>query len=138
MAQGTVFALDIEAEMVEITAYKALEAGLNNVCAVQRDFIAEGAGLPDDVIDYVMLFTILRCEQPSILLREAWRILRHGGVLAIIHWNYDPTTPRGPSMDIRPRPEQRQAWAETSGFRAIADAPIKLPPYHYGMALQKT
>jgi hypothetical protein len=44
--------------------------------------------------------------QPEGLLREAYRILSHGGRLGIMHWNYDPATPRGPSMDIRPGPEQ--------------------------------
>jgi ubiquinone/menaquinone biosynthesis C-methylase UbiE len=53
-------------------------------------------------VDYAMLFNILHAEQPERLLREARRILAPHGLLGIIHWNYDPSTPRGPSMEIRP------------------------------------
>jgi len=37
-------------------------------------------------------------------LNGAYRILKIGGKAGLIHWNYDSTTPRGPSMDIRPKP----------------------------------
>ena len=137
IVHGTVHALDIEAEMVAVTARKAAEAGLTNVRAERRDFVAEGTGLPDCSVDYAMLFNILHCEQPVALLREAWRVLRPSGLLAVIHWNPDPSTPRGPSMEIRPRPEQCRAWAESAGFHLHGPPRIDLPPYHYGLVLRK-
>ena len=137
IVRGTVHALDIEAEMVEATARKAVEAGLNNVHVERRDFVAEGTGLADGGVDYVMLFNILHCEQPEVLLREAWRVLSPGGRLGIMHWNYDPSTPRGPSMDIRPRPQQCREWAERVGFRLQVPGKIGLPPYHYGWVMRR-
>jgi len=134
---GVVHALDIEAEMVAVTAQKAKAAGLTNVRARQRDFLAEGTGLPDASVDYAMLFNILHAEQPLALLREAFRVLRSGGVLGIMHWNYDPSTPRGPSISIRPRPEQCRTWAQRAGFRAPSPQLINLPPYHYGFAMTR-
>ncbi|GMU21396.1 MAG: hypothetical protein AMXMBFR13_14890 [Phycisphaerae bacterium] len=134
---GTVFAFDIEPGMVDATSRRTHEAGLTNVCVEQRDFVAEGTGLSDGSIDYVMLFNILHCEEPLVLLGEAWRVLPEGGLLAIIHWNYDPSTPRGPSMDIRPRPEQCQEWAEQAGFRMHDPGCVDLPPFHYGLLLWK-
>jgi hypothetical protein len=71
------------------------------------------------------------------MLQEANRILRPDGVLGIMHWNYDPTTPRGPSMGIRPRPEQVEKWAMDAGFQQSAAGIIDMPPYHYGMAMRK-
>jgi hypothetical protein len=88
-------------------------------------------------VDYAMLFNILHAERPDVLLREARRALKPGGLLAITHWNYDPSTPRGPSMDVRPRPEQCRDWAIQAGFRLLDPGIIDLPPYHYGMALQQ-
>lgn len=137
LVRGSVRALDIEAEMVEATRRKAKEAGLSNIRVERRDFVAEGTSLQDKSVDYVMLFNILHCEEPEVLLREAWRILSAGGRLGIMHWNYDPTTPRGPAMDIRPKPEQCRTWAEMSGFRLAADDKIDLPPYHYGWVMEK-
>jgi predicted methyltransferase len=103
-----------------------------------RDFVAEGTGLPPASVDYAMLFNILHAEQPERLLHESYRVLAPGGLMGIIHWNYDPTTPRGPSMDIRPRPEQCRGWAIKEGFRLLAPGGIvNLPPYHYGLAFQR-
>lgn len=96
----------------------------------------EGSSLPDDSCEYVMLFNILHAEQPLKILAEAKRILTPGGRAGIIHWNYDPTTPRGPSLDIRPRPEQCQEWIKAAGFELIKPN-INFPPFHYGMVGQK-
>ncbi len=134
---GMIHALDIEADMVETTRRKAEEAGLTNVRVERRDFVADGTGLPDAGVDYVMLFNILHCERPEGLLREAWRILSTGGRLGIMHWNHDPNTPRGPSMDIRPRPEQCRDWAVAVGFAPAAADRIDLPPWHYGWVMEK-
>jgi len=80
-----------------------------------------------------MLFNILHHINPLEILNETYRILKTAGKAGIIHWNYDPTTPRCPSLDIRPKPEQIKQWAINTGFMLKADKPIDLPPYHYGI-----
>jgi SAM-dependent methyltransferase len=132
---GRVFALDIEPLLVDRVIKCAKEAGLNNVVGVVRDFIKEGSGLVNESVDYVMLFNIMHDERPARILEEASRILRRGGKIGIIHWNYDPTTPRGPPMDIRPKPEQCQEWARETGFTFIKRCDLK--PYHYGLLFEK-
>jgi ubiquinone/menaquinone biosynthesis C-methylase UbiE len=134
---GTVHAIDIEPEMVATTRSKAEAEGLHNVETILRDFVGEGTGLPDQSVDYAMLFNILHAEDPGLLLNEAFRILRPGSLLAIIHWNFDPTTPRGPAMEIRPRPEQCRAWAEEAGFHLRQPGIIDLPPHHYGLVFER-
>ncbi len=133
--KGQVFALDIEPEMIQITKNKAEEQKLDNVKTLLRDFIADGSGLVAESVDYAMLFNILHLENPLTLLNEAKRILKNGGKLGIVHWNYDSTTPRGPSMDIRPKPEDCLKWAESVGFTNAKMYDLK--PYHYGMVLSK-
>ncbi len=130
--KGTIYALDIEEEMIQIVQKTASEAGLRNVVAIQRDFITEGTGLPDNSCEYAMLFNILHADEPLKILSEAKRILIPGGKVGVIHWIYDSTTPRGPSMEIRPRPEQCQQWIKTAGFELIKPF-VDLPPYHYGI-----
>lgn len=132
---GTIYAIDVEADMVEATRTAAASAALRNVNVMRRDFVAEGTGLKAASVDYAMLFNILHIEHPETLLKEAWRILRIGGKLGIIHWNYDPATPRGPSMDIRPKPAQCVAWAEAAGFGNLRQR--NLPPYHYGIVMNR-
>jgi ubiquinone/menaquinone biosynthesis C-methylase UbiE len=133
--KGKVYALDIEPKMIHITDEEVKKQGLSNVQTILRDFMADGSGLPDESVDYAMLFNILHLENPTVLLSEAKRILKKGGKLGIIHWNYDPATPRGPSMDIRPKPEDCIKWAESIGFSGAVRYDLK--PYHYGIVLIK-
>jgi ubiquinone/menaquinone biosynthesis C-methylase UbiE len=121
--------------MVRETQKEAENAGLRNVKTILRDFMTEGTGLKDQSVDYAMLFNILHVEHPEILLNESYRILRPEGKLGIIHWNYDSMTPRGPSMNIRPKPEQCIAWAQEAGF--IDPYRYDLKPYHYGIVMRK-
>jgi len=133
---GTIFTFDIEPAMVEATDRKARERGQSNARCLLRDFVGDGTGLTDNSVGYAMLFNILHAENPLALLREAHRVLRPGGKVGVIHWNYDPSTPRGPDMSIRVRPEQCQAWTREAGF--VLTLPlISLPPYHYGLVGQK-
>ncbi len=132
---GKIYAFDIEPEMVVEVQLKADALDLGNVEAFTRDFILEGSGLKDGSVDYVFLFNILHLEKPESLLREAYRILKVGSKAGIIHWNYDAKTPRGPPMNIRPRPEQCKRWADSAGF--IFERKFDLKPYHFGLVLHK-
>ncbi|MFZ3207240.1 MAG: class I SAM-dependent methyltransferase [Geobacteraceae bacterium] len=132
-----VHALDIEPEMVGVVRQKCVEAGIANVRATVRDFVIEGTGLDDNSMDAALLFNILHHEEPVALMKEALRVLKPNGMLAVIHWNYDPTTPRGPAMEIRPRPEQCIEWGREAGFRFDEQNRYDLPPYHYGLLFRK-
>ena len=134
--EGVVRSVDIERDMVDAVRTRALARGLDNVQVQHRDFVADGTGLPDGCSDYVMLFNILHHERPAELLNEALRVLRHGGGLGILHWNHDDTTPRGPPMAVRPTPDQCLGWALEAGFESVSGE-INLPPFHYGLFLQK-
>ncbi|MFZ2948773.1 MAG: class I SAM-dependent methyltransferase [Desulfuromonadaceae bacterium] len=137
IASGTVHALDIEPEMVDVVRQKCDAAGIANVQAEVRDFVADGAGLDNNSMDAALLFNILHHEEPVALMKEALRVLKPDGMLAVIHWNYDPTTPRGPAMEIRPRPEQCIEWGREAGFRFNGQNRYDLPPYHYGLLFRK-
>ena len=137
IASGTVHALDIEPEMVSVVEQKCREAGVTNVQAMVRDFVVEGTGLADNSMDAALLFNILHHEEPLALMKEAFRVLKPNGMLAVIHWNYDSTTPRGPAMEIRPRPEQCVEWGRTAGFQFNELNRYDLPPFHYGLLFIK-
>ncbi|MFA6568318.1 MAG: class I SAM-dependent methyltransferase [Victivallales bacterium] len=134
--QGTLHGFDVETDMIEASRRYAEQQNLGNVRLYLRDFMADGTGLSDASVDYVMLFNILHAEDPAGLLSESFRILHDGGTVGIMHWNYDPETPRGPPMNIRPRPEQCLQWAGSAGF-IIARRHVELPPYHYGIVAKK-
>jgi len=135
IVRGEVIGLDIDRELIRTCRILAKTARLANLRFECRDFVREGSGLEDRSADYVMLFNILHAEDPGILLREAHRILEPHGRLAVMHWNYDAKTPRGPSMAIRPRPEDCRTWVSQHGFDRLSPT-IALPPWHYGFVAE--
>lgn len=137
IVSGTVYAFDIETDMVSKVEQKCREAGISNVIAVVRDFVNDGTGLAENSMDAALLFNILHHDEPVALIKEALRVLKPNGMLAVIHWNYDPATPRGPAMEIRPRPEQCIEWGRQAGFRFKEQNRYDLPPYHYGLLFRK-
>jgi len=133
---GTVFALDIDPLMVAATAARTLQAGLKNIIIEQRDFVAQGCGRESGSAGLALLFNILHIENPVNLLKEAHRVLHPGGMVAVIHWNYDARTPRGPPLDIRPKPEQCRAWGEQAGLKWVRHQALTGSPWHWGMVLE--
>ena len=85
-------------------------------------------------IDYITLFNILHCEEPTKLLKNIYDILNNFGKIGITHWKHEKT-PRGPSMEIRPTPEMIVNWALKAGF--TLEKQVDLPPYHYGLIFVK-
>lgn len=134
--QGMLYGFDIEPGMIVECERRARREKIRNTKFCLRDFIDKGSGLEPTSVDFVMLFNILHVEHPLKLLQEAWRILKPGGLVAVIHWNHDPTTPRGPSMAIRPRPSDCLRWVEDAGF-VLRRGLVNLPPYHYGLTGQR-
>ena len=137
IVDGTVYTLDIEPEMIEQTRRYAADAGVDNIELRLRDFLLTGSGLDDESVGYAMVFNILHLERPESLLGEAFRVLRPGGLLGLVHWNHDQATPRGPAMSFRPRPDQCAAAAEQAGFTMVGQL-VDLPPYHWGIVGKST
>lgn len=134
---GSVYTFDIEAEMLAATKACVSKVKVLNVVIAERDFIDKGTGLANGSCDYALLLNILHGDNPVALLAEAFRNLRHEGLVGIMHWNYDPSTPRGPQMYMRSKPEQIINWSKEAGFELSSEGIIDLPPYHYGLVLRK-
>ena len=133
---GVVHALDLDPAMVAATAQRAAAAGLANVRTGQRDVLTDGFGVAPGSCAACLLFNILHAEEPIALLRAARQAVQPGGLVAVIHWRSDLATPRGPSLAIRPRPEQLRAWAAEAQLSVDGES-FALPPWHYGLSLRR-
>jgi len=135
IVNGKITCIEVDQDMVDITKHRAEISQLDNVEIIFADFEQSKNLLNANSADYVMLFNILHGENPQRLLEDTYRLLRPGAGGSLIHWNYDPDTPRGPPMDIRPRPSQLQRLAADIGFKLSEK--LDLPPYHYGFRFVK-
>ncbi len=134
---GTLTTFDIEPAMVARTKERAEKSGLENVKPVLCDVLHDGFGLPSASQDACLLSNILHTDEPAKLLTEAARVVRPGGEVLVTHWRHDETTPRGPSLTIRPRPEDILRWAKDTCLLEPASAVIALPPFHYGLRMRR-
>lgn len=134
---GMIETVDIDPAMIERTRQRAETEGLRNVSCRLRDVMAAGFGGEPQSRDACLLFNILHCEQPTRLLAEAACAVRPGGWVLVIHWRHDPATPRGPSMEIRPRPKQILDWAQQTALLNPHGSMLDLPPWHYGFRFQR-
>ncbi len=131
---GTVHTFDIEPDLVVSLCPKAEREGISNVTATVRDFVATGTGLAPGSQAHAMIYNLLHLENPCELIKEARRVLGPSGRLSVIHWRSDIPTPRGPSMDIRPTPEDCVAWIKASGFGDTQVIDLQeCCPYHFGI-----
>lgn len=135
---GTIFSCDIDSDMVARTNSRALDMGVANLKCELRDVLENGFAVPDsEPVAVCMLFNILHVKNPTTLLSQAASVVNPGGKVLVIHWRFDSETPRGPSMEIRPRPEQIIAWAHQTGELQLQGGVIDLPPWHFGMQFSR-
>jgi ubiquinone/menaquinone biosynthesis C-methylase UbiE len=134
--KNQLLAFDIEAQMLECTQANIEKARCNNVQFLLRDIMTNGTGLESNSVDFVLLFNILHCKDKQIFLREASRVLKPGGIIAIIHWRKDIPTPRGPDVELRPDVVQIRNASQKLDFKEIDE--MNLAPYHWGMKLIKS
>ena len=133
---GEMYAFDIEPSMIEVARENVRNAGLSNVTFGLRDVIDRGTGLEPTSTDMVLLFNLLHSSKRELLLKEASRLLKDGGIVAIIHWRKDIPTPRGPAIDVRPDQGQILSSSEGLGLHIHGHSRI-LEPYHWGIQLAK-
>lgn len=131
---GMLTALDIEPDMVARVRARSVQQHQRNIRAAVRDFVQHGSGLDDASQSHAMIYNLLHLEQPLALLREAHRVLAPAGSLSVIHWRSDITTPRGPTLEIRPTPAQCRQWMIEAGFPSIFEIGLGPScPYHFGL-----
>ena len=138
LIRRNVIGIDIDGKMIDICRNKLRDIDISNVHLIRgdistKDTIEELKKYTTE-IDYITLFNILHCEKPVDLLKSAYDILNKNGKIGVIHWKHEKT-PRGPSLEIRPKPEAIIEWASKVGFTLKNQ--IDIPPYHFGLVFIK-
>jgi ubiquinone/menaquinone biosynthesis C-methylase UbiE len=130
---GTVFAVDIQEEMLDIIRDKMASAGVDNVIPVMGEI--DDPRLPDGGVDLVLLVDAYHeFSHPREMMLGIYRALRPGGRVALIEYRLeDPEVPikRLHKMSEEQAKAEMKAvgleWVETKNF---------LPRQHF-MVFQK-
>ena len=132
---GRILGFDLDEQMLAAAA--SVCAGLENCTFLQGDAMDLRRLLPEPVDYCLMANTFHGVPEQTALAREIARVLKPGGLFAVVNWHARPReeTPvlgqaRGPRTELRMTPEQVRTVVEPAGFRQ--EDVITLPPYHYG------
>ncbi|MBN1534583.1 MAG: methyltransferase domain-containing protein [Spirochaetes bacterium] len=114
---GSVTAVDVSEAMLTILRERVESAGVRNVDIVLST--EYGLDVPSESHDLALLCTVLHeVDDRERFLREARRVLRPGGRIAVVEWRREPME-AGPPLEHRIGVDETMAAMERSDFSAV-------------------
>jgi ubiquinone/menaquinone biosynthesis C-methylase UbiE len=133
---GTVFALDVQKDLLARVKKEAAEAHLHNVEIIWADIEKKGGTrLQDGICDRVLVANVMfQLEQKLHAIDEIRRVLKPAGRVMIIDWK-DSVTGHSEhvSMIINPI-DMEQLWS-SAGFKKERE--FDAGSHHYGIIMRK-
>ena len=118
-AQGKVYAVDAQKEMLDLIENKLSDQQSTNVHLVHADALQ--TGLADGSCSYAFMANVWHeFDDRAAVLRESLRILTRPGRIAILDWRPDVKREAGPPLDHRIDSKAAMAELASAGFQAIA------------------
>ncbi len=134
---GVVVALDLWPPGIETLEERAAAAGHSNIRALLAD-ISKLVPLGEASVDVCLMATVLHdlveVAAADGALKEAHRVLKHGGILAVVEFD-KVEGPPGPPLKIRLTPEEVEHLVAPYGFQKTREA--RVGPYNYLMLFTK-
>jgi ubiquinone/menaquinone biosynthesis C-methylase UbiE len=113
---GTVYAEDIQPEMIEAITFRVAREGLHNVVTILGT--PDDPRLPDGAVDAVLVVdTYNELEAPVKLLRNVARALAPKGRIGVVDFTKEGWGGPGPAMDERVDPSRIEQDAQAAGLR---------------------
>ncbi|MGA3161971.1 MAG: methyltransferase domain-containing protein [Terracidiphilus sp.] len=121
--EGKVYAVDAQAEMLSLLRQKLAASAFANVELIHAD--AGQTGLPASSCDLFLLANIWHeIEDQIAVLREAIRVLKKSGRIAILDWRPDVEPEHGPPLAHRVDPSQAKESLSSEGFEHVEIANV--------------
>ncbi len=133
---GTLFAIDIERDMLKRLVDEAHLGGLTNIHALWGDISRlTGVPLAGETVDRVIATNVLyQVDDRNIFVQEVKRLLRPGGKVLLIEWK--ESMQGGPHAKHKVTEDTALALFRRHGFEKERD--IDAGDVHYGMILVRT
>lgn len=136
VANGKVYAIEIQKDFLTTIKNNAKEAHLNNIeCFVGNIEKKGGTKLKDEIIDGVLASNIFfQVKDKEGFIEEAKRILKKGGRLLLVDWSDNLSNFGLRSDQIIPKNEARLMFEE-KGF--VWERDVDAGSHHYGIIFSK-
>lgn len=133
---GRVYAMDVQKEMLTRIANEADKRELKILETIWGDIDRTGGSkLADSSMDLVLISnTLFQLESKETAFSEIYRILKPGGVLAIVEWS-DSFNNMGPHSDEVVNKQQATSLANAAGF--VLEREFTPGSHHYGLLLKR-
>jgi ubiquinone/menaquinone biosynthesis C-methylase UbiE len=134
--KGKVYAVDILKTNLDAVKKKIREESIYNIQTIWSNLeIYGGTNIPENSLDVGLLINVLfQSSKHKEVFRESHRLLKKGGMLAIIDWK-SKAMPFGPPSGNRLDKEKTISNATMSGFRV--DNQFEAGKYHYAIKFIK-
>ena len=133
--EGTVYASEIQKNLVETIAATARSLNLNNVEVLWSDLEREnGLKIEGDALDAgILVNTLFQLEDKETAAKEIKRTLRAGGKLFVIDWS-ESFKGMGPQPDQVVSEEAAKDLFESVGL--VFEREFDAGEHHYGLAFR--
>ncbi len=133
---GLVTAIDVMDSALDMVRAKAKSEGLKNVDTIRSNLEVTGSsGLASDSQDFVLLKNILfQSNKKEEIIKEARRVLKSGGGLAVIDWKKG-SHGFGPPDDLRTDENTIREMVLQVGLDYLRF--IEVDVFHYGLMFVK-
>jgi len=103
-ASGTVYATDVQPEMLRMLAANARDAGIKNIKPVRCT--ATDPKLPEGLVDLILMVDVYHeCADPEVTLQGLKKALKPGGRLVLVEF-------RGEDPDVPIKPEHKMTLTQ--------------------------
>lgn len=129
---GRVFAIDVQAEHLRKIKNECVKEGMNQVEVIMGDLESpKGSGLVSASVDRIVIANVLfQSENPAAVVKEAKRVLKHNGKIAVVEW-VESYNQIGPHPNHILSQEEARGLFEAEGF--VLESFIDAGSHHYGL-----
>lgn len=132
---GTIYAVDVQRSKLTATFSAASQQGYKNVQIVQANLDQPISEIEDGSCDAVIMASILHeIKDRSMLLQNAYRVLKTGGHILAVEWKAQHTI-FGPALEKRISEQDLEQQLTSLGLHKVKSIPADL--FHYALLFKK-
>lgn len=132
---GKVLAVDVQQSKLTATFSAASQQGYKNIQIVLADLDKPMTEIADASCDAVIMASVLHeVNNRDVLLQNAYKILKTGGLLLAVEWKAEHTI-FGPDLGKRIPEEELEQQLAKLGLHKVKSIPADM--YHYALVFSK-